>query len=282
MAGCEAGDGCFPQDPDNHQAVPSRARARGFIRNSETRNTRWSLEYTVERGIHRQPRTSYFHSPPSTPHPPLPLGVVRGWERELEGGLRCVGIKDHTEAYEILQGSYWILQDPLVPYRTLIQQDSSLIYGGIYSGAWNIRWVIRRSVEYTVEYTVERGIYGGGWNIRWNIRGIHGGTWNIRGLDVGYTLERGICGLYVEYAVERLGGRGWLAVRPGMATSTVKQTVERGIYGGSYSGTYWILQWIQTIGSIRQPRTFYSPFPLHAPSPPLLQGVLVRGNQKGD
>ena len=48
-----------------------------------------------------------------------------------------------------------------------------------------------------VEYTVERGIYGG----------IYGGTWNIRGLDVGYTLERGICGLYVEYGVERLGGR---------------------------------------------------------------------------
>ena len=67
-------------------------------------------------------------------------------------------------------------------------------------------------MEYTVEYTAERGIYGG----------IYGGTWNIRGLDVGYTLERGICGLYVEYAVERLGGRGWLAVRPGMATSTVK------------------------------------------------------------
>ena len=73
-----------------------------------------------------------------------------------------------------------------------------------------------------MEYTVERGIYGGGWNIRWNIGGIHDGTWNIRGLDVGYTLERGICGLYVEYAVERLGGRGWLAVRPGMATSIVK------------------------------------------------------------
>ena len=80
-----------------------------------------------------------------------------------------------------------------------------------------------------MEYIVERGIYGGTWNIWWrveyiwwNICGIHGGTWNMRGRDVGYTLERGICGLYVEDAVERLGGRGWLAVRPGMATSTLK------------------------------------------------------------
>ena len=34
----------------------------------------------------------------STPRtPPLPLGGAG--ERELEGGLRGVGIKDHTEAY---------------------------------------------------------------------------------------------------------------------------------------------------------------------------------------
>ena len=50
-----------------------------------------------------------------------------------------------------------------------------------------------------MEYTVEREIYGGGWNIRWNIGGIQDGTWNIIGIDVGYKLERGICGLYVEY-----------------------------------------------------------------------------------
>ena len=56
----------------------------------------------------------------------------------------------------------------------------------------------------------------------WNIRVMHGETSNIRGLDVGCALERRICGLYLEYAVERLGGRGWLAVRQGMPTSIVK------------------------------------------------------------
>ena len=82
------------------------------------------------------------------------------------------------------------------------------IYGGIYGGTWNIRW----RVEYKVEYT---------WNTRWNVeytwtrRGIYVGAWNM-------WIIRVICGLYVEYAVERLGGRGWLAVRPRMATSILK------------------------------------------------------------
>ena len=102
-------------------------------------------------------------------------------------------------------------------------------------------------VEYTVERGIYGGIYGGAWNIRWNIR------WNVE-----YTVEGGIYGgIKMEY------------------------TVERGIYGGSYSGTYWILQWIQTIGSIRQPRTFYSPFPLHAPSPPFALGGAGEGELEG-
>ena len=53
----------------------------------------------------------------------------------------------------------------------------------------------------------------------------------------------------------------------------VEYTVERGIYGGSYTGTYWIPQWIQTIGSLSQPRTFYFPFPRPRPPQPPLGGA---------
>ncbi len=67
-------------------------------------NTRWSVEYTVDPTVEPTRSCNGFRllDPSdnlelSTPLSPVALGCAG--ERELEGGLRGVGIKDHTEAY---------------------------------------------------------------------------------------------------------------------------------------------------------------------------------------